>query len=153
MLNYLHMIIDLKDLGEEVDKGILEDIKNNILLYLSSKNLIDGPTIKKRFDTVLKLTVSPNLFTKYKSYMMNIAITQKKDGKLNYYQQIVVDKQFSKLDKLNKVIGISDENPKYIKCMLGHELIHSASNNGQNIGIKFTENERALNEGLTQMYT
>ncbi len=147
------MGIDVKDLGEEIDKSILEDIKNNILLYLSSKNLIDEPTIKKRFDTVLKLSVSQNLFTKYKSYMMNVAVIQKKDGKLNYYQQIVVDKQFSKLDKLNKVIGISDENPKYIKCILGHELIHSASNNGQNIGIKFTENERALNEGLTQMYT
>ncbi len=147
------MIIDLKDLGEEVDKGILEDIKNNILLYLSSKNLIDGPTIKKRMDTVLKLTVSPNLFSKYNCYMVNVGINKTHNMIKTYYQQIVVDIQFSKLDKFDKVIGISDENPKYVKCMLGHELIHSASNNGKNTGVKFTEKERALNEGLTQMYT
>ena len=146
-------MIDLKDLGEDLDNGILDGIKNKIFVHLNSKKWIDKPTIKKRMNNVLKLTVCSNLITKYKDYMLNVKVLEKTLNKEKTYDQIIMDKSFLELSGSCENVTKKVELKKHAYVMLCHELVHSASRNDNNSGIMFSEKERALNEGLTQMYT
>lgn len=69
--------------------------------------------------------------------------------------EIVIDKKFVDFDSKGNVIRLKPHLSKLITSQLGHELLHAASRNNGNNGIKRRNgpDNTGLNEGITQMFT
>ena len=130
----------------EIDKKILENIKEDIIKYLIRvgfiKNSREERFIRNNLNSVKNLYVE-NLEEKFGTQMVS-----RKDS-------IAIDQKFVifNSDK-TKVLGLKKEYYELIISQLGHELWHNASNSNDVHGIIVNnDNKRflALNEGITQL--
>ena len=133
---------------KEIDKQILEELKNKIEEYLKSKDLKTAEFIRKNMDEVGKLVVE-------NSIEQGGPKMQSRPAREKVPSEIMIDKSFAIIDQNDNPIGIDDKVKKLILTQLSHELLHSGSRfNGQS-GIISKDNRRntGLNEGMTQMFT
>ena len=125
----------------ELDKKILEPLKSQIK---DSWFVLFGTEMSKllieRMNNASKIYVE-DLLEKYNSIM------------ISKWDSISIDKIFINFDINNRPISLKKEYSKLIKIQLIHELLHNISRNQNQTGIiTSTNNGRALNEGITQMY-
>lgn len=139
---------------KEMDKSVLEQLKDRIQRYLESKGLEDTANfIRENMDKVAGLYVENSIEQGNSARMMSRGETP------NRPSEIMIDKGFAILDKNDNPIGIDQSVSKLIKTQLTHELLHSGARfkGKQDIqrttGIMKTEQNRGLNEGMTQMFT
>lgn len=131
---------------KQMDKKILEQLKDKIQIYLKNKGFQRVNFIIENLDKVAGLYVE-NLIETGGPRMVSRG---KKKEKLD---EIAIDKGFARLDENDNPIGIDDSVRKLIMTQLTHELIHSGSRFNGQTGIKSTNQHVALNEGMTQMFT
>lgn len=124
----------------ELDKSILDSIKLKIYNYLKENNIIYADEVMRRMNSLNGLFVE-NLTERQGSLMVN-------RGKEN---EIAIDVRFVRFDKSGNPICLDKNSSKLIENYLGHELIHAGSRLDGKAGIKYSENERELNEGFTQL--
>lgn len=124
----------------ELDKSILDNIKLKIYNYLKANNLSNADEVMQRMNSLSGLYVE-NLSARHGSLMQNRS------------KEIVVDVRFVRFDKEGNPIGWDSNLSKLIESELGHELLHAGSRTGNITGIMYSEKERALNEGFTQLIT
>lgn len=129
----------------EIDKSILDELKDKIYIYLQGKNL-DANFFKSNMDAVTGLYVE-------NSKERGGSIMQSRSATATRPAEIMLDKQFIEFDSNNNPIQIDRNMQKLIKSQLGHELIHSAARYDGFTGILSVSNNRGLNEGITQMLT
>lgn len=69
--------------------------------------------------------------------------------------EIAIDKQFIVFDNNGNIIGFNQNYYKLVESQLGHELLHASSKSNGYSGIykMSDDNNRGLNEGITQMFT
>ena len=125
----------------ELDKKILEPIKSQIK---DSWFVLFGTEMSKllieRMNNASKIYVE-DLLEKYNSTM------------ISKWDSISIDKTFINFDYNSRPASIKKEYTKLINIQLIHELLHNISRNQNQTGIITpTNNSRALNEGITQMY-
>lgn len=132
---------------EELDIKILEKIKSKIYTFLKNRNVENVDSLKQNMNKIARICVE-NSVENYGPKMQC-----RKDKAKNPFE-IMIDKQFVKLDANNKPIGIDETISKLIISQLGHELLHAASMSNGFAGIKGSgTNAVGLDEGITQMIT
>lgn len=131
---------------EKMDKNILESLKYTIYSYLQKKGIENAELFKQNMDNVEGLYVE-NSVEKGGPKMESRGA---RDGRP---AEIMIDKQFVKINSNGKIVGIDTAIAKLIYSQLGHELIHAAARYNGYTGIMKDRNKRGLNEGLTQMIT
>jgi len=128
---------------QAIDEKILNSIKETIIRKL---NLNKYPELIQRLNKIEYLYVEDLTETIH-------ARMQCRPSK----QEIAIDKQFCLFDKNNKVVGLDPSTQKLIYTQLGHELLHAVSADSKNqysgINDYTNDNNRGLNEGITQMIT
>lgn len=130
---------------KQIDKKILEQLKNKIQNYLKRKKFDNEGLVRNNLDKVAGLYVE-NLKEK-KNIMMESR------GSKN---EIAIDKRFFNLDENDNPIAINEEYKKLVFTQLTHELIHSGARFDGKTGILAGANNKSnvgLNEGMTQMFT
>ena len=132
----------------EMDKSILEQLKKKIQEYLESKGLEDkSKFIRENMDKVVALYVENS------KEHGGPRMQSRPNG------EIMLDKGFAILDEQGSPIDIDKSVKKLIYSQLTHELLHSGarfdSGKGDQTGIlnTRTDQNRGLNEGMTQMFT
>lgn len=132
---------------EELDRKILEEIKNKIYTFLKYKDVENVDLLKQNMDKIARLCVENSVEN------FGPRMQCRRDSTGNPVE-IMIDKGFVKLDENDKPIEIDKVISKLINSQLGHELIHAASMSKGVSGIKSHKiNNVGLNEGLTQMIT
>lgn len=129
---------------KEMDKSVLEQLKDRIQRYLESKGLKDTANfIRKNMDKVSALYVENS------KEQGGPRMQSRGNG------EIMLDKGFAVLDENGNPIGIDQSVKKLILSQLTHELLHSGARFDSQTGIldMRTDQNRALNEGMTQMFT
>ncbi len=145
----------MENYRKEMDKKILEQLKDKIQIYLKSKGLKTADFIRENMDKVAGLYVE-NSIENGKSARM-----ESRGEKANRPSEIMIDKGFAILDENDNPIGIDNSVKKLIMTQLTHELLHSGSrfkdnenDEKEHTGIMGkTDQNRGLNEGMTQMFT
>ena len=145
----------MENYRKEMDKKILEQLKDKIQIYLKSKGLKTADFIRENMDKVAGLYVE-NSIENGKSARM-----ESRGNKANRPSEIMIDKGFAILDENDNPIGIDNSVKKLIMTQLTHELLHSGSrfkdnenDEKEHTGIMGkTDQNRGLNEGMTQMFT
>ncbi|MBR3898497.1 MAG: hypothetical protein IKJ43_04395 [Bacilli bacterium] len=132
----------------EVDKSILEKLKNEIIEYQKSIGFI-------KFKDDINL-VKENLNSLKHIYVDDI-IEVSEDGMISKKEDIIIDSKFVNTSKdSSKVTGFKPNLLNIIGNRIIHELWHRASTHSGISGIIEGNNIRkynALNEGITQMLT
>ena len=129
---------------EEIDKSVLNGLKNKILRYLESRGFKNLDLVKSNLDNVVGLYVE-NLKEQGGPLMVSRAKPP----------EIAIDIRFVELNKDKKPIRFETRMKKLIGTQLTHELLHSGAryNNGPTGILDDTRRNTGLNEGLTQMFT
>lgn len=128
----------------EMDKSILEQLKKKIQEYLESKGIKDtAKFIRENMDKVV------GLYVENSREQGGPRMQSRGNG------EIMLDKGFAVLDKNGNPIGIDKSIKKLILSQLTHELLHSGARFDNQTGILDfrTDQNRGLNEGMTQMFT
>lgn len=144
----------MENYRKEMDKKILEQLKDKIQMYLKNKGLKTADFIRENMDKVAGLYVE-NSVENGKARM------QSRGEKANRPSEIMIDKGFAILDENDNPIDIDNSVKKLIMTQLTHELLHSGSrfkdyedDEKEHTGIMGKTNQnRGLNEGMTQMFT
>ena len=129
---------------KEMDKSVLEQLKDRIQRYLESKGLKDTANfIRKNMDKV------PALYVENSKEQGGPRMQSRGNG------EIMLDKGFAVLDDNGNPISIDPSVKKLILSQLTHELLHSGARFDNQTGIldMRTDQNRGLNEGMTQMFT
>lgn len=143
---------------EQMDKVILEKLKDKIQNYLESKGFENSDFIRENLDKVEGLYVE-NLIERSNARMISRGqkkISVEKNGQQTYRirpSEVAIDRSFARFDENNIPIGIDSKVRKLIMTQLTHELLHSGSRFDGQTGIVCTRQNTGLNEGLTQMFT
>ena len=139
---------------KQMDKRVLEQLKDKIQIYLKSKGLRTADFIRENMDKVAGLYVENSV--------ENGKVRMESRGeKPNRPSEIMIDKGFAILDENDNPIGIDNSVKKLIMTQLTHELLHSGARFKDNEDdekehtgiIGKTNQNRGLNEGMTQMFT
>ncbi len=139
---------------KQMDKRVLEQLKDKIQIYLKSKGLRTADFIRENMDKVAGLYVENSV--------ENGKVRMESRGeKTNRPSEIMIDKGFAILDENDNPIGIDNSVKKLIMTQLTHELLHSGARFKDNEDdekehtgiIGKTNQNRGLNEGMTQMFT
>jgi len=136
----------MENYRKEMDKKVLEQLKDKIQLYLKRRGLETADFIRKNMDDVAGVYVE-NSIEKDGPRM------QSRGARPNRPSEIMIDKSFAELDKDDNPIGIDKNVSKLIRTQLTHELLHSGARFNGYTGIMQTNENRGLNEGMTQMFT
>lgn len=144
----------MENYRKEMDKKVLEQLKDKIQIYLKSKGLRTADFIRENMDKVVGLYVE-NSVENGKARM------ESRGEKPNRPSEIMIDKGFAVLDENDTPIGIDNSVKKLIMTQLTHELLHSGARFKDNENdekehtgiIGKTDQNRGLNEGMTQMFT
>lgn len=141
----------MEDYREQMDKKVLEQLKDKIQIYLNRQGFKNADFIRENMNKVVALYVE-NSIEKGKSRMSSRG---EKPGRPS---EIMIDKSFAIVDEQGKPIGIDKSVSKLIRTQLTHELIHSAArfknqDGKETTGIQKNNHYRGLNEGMTQMFT
>lgn len=143
---------------KQMDKKILEQLKDKILIYLKNRGFQKCEFIRENLDKVAGLYVE-NMIERDGPRMQSRGVKQYKVKENGTYKilkkpsEIVIDKGFVQLDESDNPVGIDKNVSRLIKTQLTHELIHSGSRFNGQTGIKKTNENTGLNEGMTQMFT
>ena len=100
---------------KEIDKQILEELKNKIEEYLKNKDLKTAEFIRKNMDEVGKLVVE-------NSIEQGGPKMQSRPAREKIPREIMIDKSFAIIDQNDNPIGIDDKVKKLILTQLSHEL-------------------------------
>lgn len=130
---------------KQMDKKILEHLKDIIQTYLKSKGFKNANFIRENLDKVAGLYVE-NLTGRYGANMQSRGKTASRDD------EIVIDKKFVRLDENGEPIEIDKNVEKLIMTQLTHELVHSGARFDGHTGINYIHQNTGLNEGMTQMF-
>ena len=139
---------------KQMDKRVLEQLKDKIQIYLKSKGLRTADFIRENMDKVAGLYLENSV--------ENGKVRMESRGeKPNRPSEIMIDKGFAILDENDNPIGIDNSVKKLIMTQLTHELLHSGARFKDNEDdekehtgiIGKTNQNRGLNEGMTQMFT
>ncbi len=143
----------MENYRKEMDKNVLEQLKDKIQAYLKSKGLRTADFIRENMDKVAGLYVE-NSVENGKARM------ESRGEKTNRPSEIMIDKGFAILDENDNPINIDNSVKKLIMTQLTHELLHSGArfkdkpeDEKEHTGIMQTNKNRGLNEGMTQMFT
>lgn len=136
----------MEDYRKQMDKRFLEQLKDKIQIYLKSKGFKKADFIRANMDEVSGLYVE-NSIEKGEARM------ESRTAKPNRPAELMIDKVFAELDENDNPIGIDKNVRKLIMTQLTHELIHSGARFDGHTGIRSTDQNRGLNEGMTQMFT
>ena len=131
---------------KEMNKRVLEQLKDKIQNYLWNKGFENADFIRENLDKVAGLYVENSIEN-------GGARMQSRPEKPNRPNEIMIDISFAKLDENDNPIGIDENVKKLIRTQLTHELIHSGARFNGHTGIRETDQNRGLNEGMTQMFT
>lgn len=143
----------MENYRKEMDKNVLEQLKDKIQVHLKSKGLRTADFIRENMDKVAGLYVE-NSVENGKARM------ESRGEKTNRPSEIMIDKGFAILDENDNPINIDNSVKKLIMTQLTHELLHSGArfkdkpeDEKEHTGIMQTNKNRGLNEGMTQMFT
>ncbi len=143
----------MENYRKQMDKRVLEQLKDKIQIYLKSKGLKTADFIRENMDKVAGLYVE-NSIEKDGPRM------ESRGARTNRPSEIMIDKGFTELDENDNPIGIDKSVNKLIMTQLTHELLHSGArfkdkpeDKKEHTGIMQTNANRGLNEGMTQMFT
>lgn len=143
----------MENYRKQMDKRVLEQLKDKIQIYLKSKGLKTADFIRENMDKVAGLYVE-NSIEKDGPRM------ESRGARPNRPSEIMIDKGFTELDENDNPIGIDKSVNKLIMTQLTHELLHSGArfkdkteDKTEHTGIMKTNANRGLNEGMTQMFT
>ncbi len=143
----------MENYRKEMDKNVLDQLKDKIQVYLKSKGLRTADFIRENMDKVAGLYVE-NSVENGKARM------ESRGEKTNRPSEIMIDKGFAILDENDNPINIDNSVKKLIMTQLTHELLHSGArfkdkpeDEKEHTGIMQTNKNRGLNEGMTQMFT
>jgi len=136
----------MEEYRKQMDKKFLEQLKDKIQIYLKNKGFKNADFIRTNMDEVSGLYVE-NSIEKGEARM------QSRVARPNRPAELMIDKVFAELDENDNPIGIDKNVKKLIMTQLTHELIHSGARFGGHTGIRSTDQNRGLNEGMTQMFT
>lgn len=131
---------------KELDKRILEQLKDKIQFYLKRKGLTTADFIRENMDKVAGLYVE-------NSIEQGGPRMASRGERKNRPSEIMIDKGFAVFDENDNPIGIDANVKKLILTQLIHELLHSGARFNGYTGIMKTDINRGLNEGMTQMLT
>ena len=136
----------MEDYRKQMDKKFLEQLKDKIQIYLKNKRFTKADFIRANMDEVSGLYVE-------NSIEKGGARMQSRTARPNRPAELMIDKVFAELDENDNPIGIDENVRKLIMTQLTHELIHSGARFDGHTGIRSTDQNRGLNEGMTQMFT
>lgn len=136
----------MENYRKQMDKKVLEQLKDKIQIYLRNKGFRNTDFIKENMDKVSGLYVENSL-------EKGGARMQSRTARPDRPDEIMIDKIFAEIDENDNPIGIDKNVRKLIMTQLTHELIHSGARFDGHTGIRSTDQNRGLNEGFTQMFT
>lgn len=131
---------------KQMDKYVLESLKDKIQNYLKSKGFKDVDLIRNNMNEIAALVVENSV--ENDGPLMSCRRKTK-----DRPSEIMIDKQFATIDKNDNPVSIDSAVEVLIKSQLTHELIHAAARFDKGTGIKNSDEYTALNEGMTQMFT
>ena len=137
----------MEDYRKQMDKRFLEQLKDKIQIYLTSKGFQNAEFIRENMDDGVSGLYVEHLIEKGGARM------QSRAARPNRPAELVIDKVFAEFDENDNPIGIDKNVRKLIMTQLTHELIHSGARFNGHTGIRNTDQNRGLNEGMTQMFT